>query len=117
MAPIKLTIEVSNTRDGPQEQVEVSVSASATFTQLPGSLLRRLGVSVRREVEAIDAEGVITTEHVGEATIRLGGKSFITPVLFNEEDEEPVIGIVALNSALLAVDAANGALVPIYARR
>ena len=117
MAPIRLTIDVSNTRDGPQEQVEVLVSTSATFTQLPGSLLRRLGVSVRREVEALDAEGVITTEHVGEATIRLEGKSFITPVLFNEEDEEPVIGIVALATALLAVDEAGAALVPIFARR
>ena len=117
MEPIKIAIDVSNTREGRFEQVEVMVSTSATFTQLPGSLLRRLGVSVRREVEARDANGAITIEHLGEATIRLEGKTFISPVLFVEEDEEPVIGIVALTTALLAVDESKGTLVPIYARR
>ena len=117
MGSIKLNIEVSNTREGRFEQVEVLVSTSATFTQLPGSLLRRLGVSVRREVEAKDAIGAITIEHLGEATIRLEGRTFISPVLFIEEDEEPVIGIVALATALLAVDESKGTLVPIYARR
>lgn len=93
------------------------VSTSATFAQLPGSVLRRLGVPMRREVQVMDVNGAVSTEHLGEAAIRLEGKSFITPVLFSEEDEDPVVGTVALMTALLAVDEAKGTLVPIYAHR
>ncbi len=49
--------------------------------------------------------------------IRLEGKSFITPVMFSEENETPVVGIVALGTALLAVGSVSGELVPTYERR
>ena len=65
----------------------------------------------------VDADGIVTTERLGEATIRLQDNSFVTPVLFCEEDEEPILGTVALMTSLLSVDEAKGILVPICARR
>ena len=49
---------------------------------------------------------------VGETVIRLEGKQFHTPVIFAEEGEPALLGVVTLEVARLAVDPLAQELVP-----
>ena len=58
------------------------------------------------------ADGRIVPVDVGEATIRLQGLQFHTPVIFAEENEPSLLGVVSLEQAALAVDPLAGRLIP-----
>ena len=54
---------------------------------------------------------------VGRTFIRLEGQEFPTPVIFDEEGEPSLLGVIALGHKLLAVHPHTGQLVPVKARR
>ena len=58
------------------------------------------------------ADGRIVPVDVGEATIRLQGLQFHTPVIFAEENEPSLLGVVSLGEAALAVDPLARRLIP-----
>ena len=88
------------------------VDTGSTYTQVPGSLLHRLGVPVRWEAEVRLGDGSLVTDEVGQAAIRLGEKTFFTPVIFGRDGEPNLLGVVALETALLAVDPVEQRLIP-----
>ena len=51
------------------------------------------------------------------AGARLEGKQFITTVIFAEEGEPNLLGVITLEDALLAVDPVNNELIPVVAKR
>ena len=112
MGAIFVTIEVGDMRGERFESVEVMVDTGSTFTSVPANLLRRLGVSVQRTVPVRLADGSIIDDHVADTLVRLEGKTFITPVTFGREGEPNLLGVVALETALLAVDPVDQRLVP-----
>ena len=61
------------------------------------------------------ADGSIIEDDVSDAVIRLEGKTFFTPVAFGREGEPNLFGLVALETALLAVDPVEQRLVPTIA--
>ena len=90
----------------------VTVGTRSTFTAVPRQLLQRLGVPVERSLPAGTADGRVVPVDVGQATIRLEGPEFNTPVIFAEEGEPSLLGIVSLGQAALAVDSKTGRLIP-----
>ena len=50
---------------------------------------------------------------VGRTLIRLEGKEFPTPVIFGDEGEPNLLGVIALEDALLAVDPVARRLIPV----
>lgn len=80
---------------------------------MPGSLLRRLGVSPYRQYTFELADGSEIRRPVGRTWIRVGGESGLTPVVFADEDVEPLLGAVSLQDLLLAVDSPNERLIPV----
>ena len=70
-----------------------------------GSAHRRVRTlaSGRRRVVPVD---------VGEMTISLEGKQFHSSVIFAEEGEPSLLGMVSLEEARLAVDLISGRLIP-----
>ena len=104
MGEVRLTIEVGDIQEERFEAVEVLVDTGSTYCQIPSSLLHRLGIPVRWEAEVRLADGRIVTDEVGQASIRLEGKTFATPVIFGREGEPNLLGVVALGTALLTVD-------------
>ena len=77
MGEVRVTIEVGDPREERFEPVEVLVDTGATYSQIPCSLLRRLGIPVRWEAEVRLADGSIVTDQVGQAPIRLGKRHFL----------------------------------------
>ncbi len=115
MGALHVTIEVGDMRGERFEPVEVMVDTGATFTTVPAKVLRSLGVSPHRTMPARLADGTIIEDEVCDTVIRLEGQTFYTPVTFGKEGEPNLLGVVALGTALLAVDPVDQRLVPTIA--
>ena len=94
------------------EPVEVMVDTGSTFTTVPADLLRRLGVNPQRTMQVRLADGSVINDQVCDTVIRLEGQTFFTPISFGREGEPNLLGVVALETALLAVDPVQQRLVP-----
>ncbi len=104
-------MEVGDPKGQRFETVEVMVDTGSTFTVLPSSLLGRLGVRVQRRASFEIADGSVLELDVGETLVRLEGQTITTTVVFGTEATQPLLGAVALETALLAVDPARQRLV------
>ena len=117
MGTVMATIEVGDPQGRNFQEVELEVDTGSTFTALPREMLEALGVSVNRTMPARLADGTAQSVDIGETTIRLAGDQFTTRVIFAEEGEPSLLGVVTLEQALLAVDPVNNELVPVVAKR
>ena len=112
MGEIRVTIAVGDRAGQTFEEVEVIVDTGSTFTAVPRAMLQRLGVAVERSVPSETADGRNVPVDVAHTTVRLEGLEFPTPVIFAEEGEPSLLGVVTLEQAALAVDPVRGRLVP-----
>lgn len=117
MGSVITTIEVGDPQGRHFQSVEVDPVSASTYTALQREMLLALGVTVQTSVESRLADGSIQVVDIGQAGIRLGGREFSTTVIFAEEGEPNLLGVIALEEALLAVDPVNGELVPVVAKR
>ena len=116
MGIVKVTIGVGDPQGRTFEDIEVTVDTrdtGSTYTAVPRELLRRLGVPVERSLPSETADGRIVPVDVGNTIIRLEGREFHTPVIFAEEGEPSLLGMVSLEEAALAVDPLAGRLIPV----
>ena len=116
MGTVKVTIGVGDPQGHRFEEVEVTVDTGSTFTSVPRKMLQRLGVPIERSAQFELADGSVAPVDVGRTTIRLEGREFPTPVIFAEE-EPSLLGVIALEDALLAVDPVSGRLIPVNVLR
>ena len=117
MGTVMVTIGVGAPHGQRFEELELEVDTGSTFTAVPREMLERLGVPVTRSVLATLADGSSTPVDVGETLLRLEGQEFHTQVIFAEEGEPSLLGVVTLEQALLAVDPVAGRLIPTIAKR
>lgn len=117
MGTVTATIQVGDPQGRNFREVEMEVDTGSTFTALPRELLQALGVPVNRTVQSRLADGTVQAVEVGETTIRLSGSQFTTSVIFAEEGEPSLLGVITLEQALLAVDPVNNELIPVVAKR
>ena len=112
MGTVKVTMAVGSPQGQQFEDIEVIVDTGSTYTAVPRELLRRLGVPVERSLPSETADGRVVPVDVGRTTIRLEGLEFPTPVIFAEEGEPSLLGVVTLEEAALAVAPLAGRLIP-----
>ena len=112
MGTTYVTIEVGDVRGGQFQPVEVMVDTGSTFTTVPSNLLRSLGLSPQRSEPVRLADGSVINDEICDTLVRVEGKMFVTPVTFGREGEPNLLGLVALETALLAVDPVEQRLVP-----
>ena len=105
---LKVTIGVGDPQGRQFEELDVTVDTGSTCTAVPRAMLQRLGIPVERSLPSETADGRIVPVDVGEATIRLQGLQFHTPVIFAEGNEPILLGVVSLEQAALAVDPLAG---------
>ena len=117
MGIVTASIEVGDPQGRRFREIELEVEPGSTFTALPRELLEGLGVPVNRTEQARLADGTVQPVKLGQTAIRLAGQQFITTVIFAEEGERILLGMVTLGEALLAVDPVNNELVPVVAKR
>ncbi len=93
--------------------VEAMVDTGVTFTAVPASILRELGVEPRMKRRFEFGQGEVRQLDIGLTWVRVDGQETTTPVLFNEEGTTPLLGAVTLEELLLGVDPVGQKLIPI----
>ena len=92
--------------------VNALVDTGATYSAVPGSLLRRLGVEPRDDRRFSLVDGRVARLPMGATTMRLVGEEWTVPVIFAPEDARPLLGATALEAFGLMADPDEGRLVP-----
>ena len=113
MGTFKVLIEVGDPSAQRFESFDALVDTGATYTTLPASALRRLGVRPHRRSRFELADGTEKEWELGRTWIRLENKMEMTLVVFGEENAEPLLGAVTLEEFLLAPDPVRQQLVPV----
>ena len=117
MGTVTATIEVGDPQGRNFRELDLEVDTGSTYTALPRQMLESLGVPVDASVPARLADGSRQMLEIGQTRIRLGGREFSTIVIFAEDTEPSLLGVVTLEEALLGVDPVNNMLIPVEAKR
>ena len=117
MGTVITTVEVGDPQGRNFQEVELEVDTGSTYTALPREMLESLGVRVVTSVPARLADGSQQQVEIGQTTVRLAHREFITTVIFAERGEPSLLGVITLEDALLAVDPVNNELIPVEAKR
>ena len=117
MGTITATIQVGDNQGHRFEELDIIVDTGSTHTAAPRTMLERPGVPVERSLPSETTDCRIIPVDVGEITIRLEGLQFHTPVIFTQENEPNLLGMVTLEQAALAVDPVAGRLIPTHLLR
>ena len=117
MGKLNINIGVGDPEGRRFEDIEVTVDTGSTFTAVPRTLLQNLGVPVTRTAQSRLADGSTAPVDIGQTNIRLEEQIFQTPVIFADEDQPSLLGVVALEQALLGVDPVGQKLVPVEVMR
>lgn len=80
------------------------VDSGATYTVVPGAILRRLGIRPQREEKFSLADGSMITRNVGNALYEFQGVEAAAPVLFGEKDDSTLLGVFTLEALGLTLD-------------
>lgn len=113
MGTFKVALEVGDPAARTFEPVEALVDTGSTYTVMPASTLRRLGVTPHRRSTFELADGSRQEWETGRTWVRLDGRSELTLVVFGAEGVEPILGAVTLEEFLLAPDPVRRRLVPV----
>ncbi len=95
------------------EYVNALVDSGSTYNILPGSLLRSLDVAVQRSGTFRLADGRLVQRELGQTWIQINEEAYIAPVIFGNDDAQPLLGAVTLEIFLLAIDPVQMRLVPV----
>ena len=113
MGTFNTTVEIGDPKGETFQPLQVMVGSGSAFSRVPREKLEGLGVPVERTVQFRNAVNRVVERPVGRTLIRLEGQQFLTPVIFGEEGETSLLGFVALEDAMLAVDPVGNRLVPV----
>ena len=113
MGTFSVEIEIGDSARERWITLDALVDTGATMTSAPGSLLHRLGVEPESRERFKFGQGEVRTMAIGYARVRFAGKEVLTQVLFNEEGSQPLLGALALEGALMAVDPVEQRLIPV----
>ena len=117
MGTFSYPLEVISADGARSETIDALVDTGSTFTRLPASLLRELGIAPCRRIQSELPSGSIVADEVGEAYVCVAGVERPTIVTFADENAPPVIGKYTLEGALLVVDPVRQRLAPTHAIR
>ena len=116
MGTFSADMEIGDRNGTGFETVNALVDTGATYTVLPASLLRSLGVTPLDRQSFILANGQRIQRDIGETSVRIDGRIRTTLVVFSEEDSHALLGAYTLEAfSLAAVDPVNRRLVPVDA--
>ena len=113
MGTFRVTIEIGDPQGQSYETIEALVDTGATYTTLPASFLKGLGVIPMTRGSFTLADGRQTEMELGQTWVRLDGAAFIVPVVFGGETSQPFLGAVTLEIFRLGVDPVGKRLIPV----
>ena len=115
MASFFTTMEIGDPQGTRYEPVNALVDSVVTYNILPSSMLARLNVRPTETGTFVIADGSLVMREIGETRVRLDGREYTVPVIFGDDDNRPLLGMVTLEVFRLAIDPDGQRLVPIDA--
>ena len=98
-------------RDGSRSfRAEFLVDTGASDSMAPGKKLRKIGIKPAGKMSYELADGTVREYDFGLVTIEFMGEITAGRVIFGPDDSEPLLGVTALESVGIVVDAANKTL-------
>ena len=113
MGTFQAAIEVGDLAASRFRPVDALVDTGASYTTLPESLLRDLGVTPHAERVFLLATGQSITRPIGRTWVRVDGRQEMTIVVFADEGAMPLLGAVTLEEMGLGVDPLSQKLIPV----
>jgi clan AA aspartic protease len=104
-------VEIGDPRGERFERVEALVDSGASYTAMPASALRALGVVPDETRLFVLADGRQVEREIGETRLRIDGRTKTTTVVFADEDARPLLGAVTLEEFGLGIDPTGRKLV------
>lgn len=112
MGVFSATAEIGDPDRQRFESIKLTVDTGSSYTTLPASKLRALGVEPIGKQRFALADGRVVEADIGQTWVRLEGSMRMTVVAFGEEDAESLLGAVTLEEFGLGVDSVAHKLVP-----
>lgn len=111
MGTFSVEVVVGNPDSTARETVDALVDTGATFSVMPASLLRRLGIRPTRTRRLRLANGQVEEHQTGMALFEVSGIDGEAMVVFGP-DNIHLLGATTLEVLLLVVDPINRQLIP-----
>lgn len=89
---------------GERRQVSFLVDSGATYSLLPHDVWQALGLTPKRTLTFVLADGTKIERKVSECHISLADRDGHTPVILGEPGDEPLLGAVTLEILGLILD-------------
>jgi len=114
MGMTTVRVRISNPADGERfiEQ-DMLVDSGAYFSVVPRSVLENLGVKPRVKRTFVLADGSQIQRDVGTADFAIGEYLGGSSVIFGEETDKTLLGVLSLEALGLALDPVKGELKPV----
>ena len=113
MGTFYIPIEIAGIDRERFETVDALVDTGATYSSMPASLLRSLGVTPRERRRFRLADGSRIYRDMGKMSVRMDDLVQETPVIFSDNDaSNPILGALTLQEFSMAVDPVDKRLVP-----
>jgi clan AA aspartic protease len=89
------------------------VDSGAAYSVVPSQILKRLGIKPTSKRTFILADGSTVERKMGNALFRLNGHEGASPVIFGEENDSTLLGIVSLEALGMILDPLKRELRPL----
>lgn len=104
MGTFTVTIHAGDQHGERYRPIEALVDTGASYTTLPASVLRDLGVTPHSKRAFVLANGEQVTRDIGRTWVKLDGHTEMTIVVFGDDGALPLLGAVTLEEMGLGVD-------------
>lgn len=109
-----ITATVTNpARPAKSVRLRFLVDSGAMYSIVPRSVLRKLGIKPHRTRKFLLADGSEIKRRMGDALFVMNRKRGASPVMFGEEGDSTLIGIVSLEALGLMLDPFRRELKPL----
>ncbi len=93
-------------------EIEAMVDTGASYTIVPASLLKQMGVTPIDKIGLVLADGRPVEYDIGRAMATIDGRTEATLVVFGDDNARALLGAYTLEGLRLAADPAHSRLVP-----
>ena len=103
MGTFSVSIQVGNLQETEFEELSALVDTGATTTVIPGSILRRLGVTPTTSHIFEYVSGKRVELDMAEIRVRVEGRETGTWAVFGNDDDGSLLGVYTLEGVFLGV--------------
>ena len=104
MGTFNVAFRIEGLQGGEAREFEGLVDTGSTYSVVPGSSLREMGIEPTDGDEFELADGRVIWQDIADARILIDGRSTPTKIVYGPEDIEPILGAYALEGLRLVVD-------------